>query len=474
MTQLLTQCPFCQTTFKVSDAQMQVANGVVRCGACMEVFLAGQHRVILKERPFPAQRQAPEFEPGFQPSESHTREKHYPESLIGEDAPQWQVIDSYQDDLQETLQDESQENARSNDLFKSWEEEANYQPPGEAAITAPGSQEEDADADRVELIPSAELPEPNPEKTAYGAMLNPAGYAMTHFSVDHVLPSLQHTEGGGDDREDAAIEEVTKTAVIIRDKGDRIPTLEPDVVAKEAIPAAGIGAQTLAWIQSFRKSFRNSRADTGNVSGTDEKDEKAVLRSHLSALRDEDSLEPVTSAQLDVLDETPVEMLNIRQQWRRMKSATMAIASLGLVLVLAGQYLWFNLDSLVRDRRLSAVTGPLCRFQDCPDPRSINLAAVVTEELVVRSHPAVEDALQVDFIFRNDDNREQLFPLVELNFTDNAGAIVANRVFTTEEYLPPEMQLFTHMPAHSSIQVSLELMDPGAEATGYYLEFRNP
>ncbi|MFZ8928631.1 MAG: MJ0042-type zinc finger domain-containing protein, partial [Pseudohongiellaceae bacterium] len=40
MSHLLTQCPFCQTSFKVSDEQMQAANGVVRCGFCMEVFLA--------------------------------------------------------------------------------------------------------------------------------------------------------------------------------------------------------------------------------------------------------------------------------------------------------------------------------------------------------------------------------------------------------------------------------------------------
>jgi len=40
--------------------------------------------------------------------------------------------------------------------------------------------------------------------------------------------------------------------------------------------------------------------------------------------------------------------------------------------------------------------------------------------------------------------------------------------------MPDEMQLFTHMPAHSSIQVSLDLVDPGSEATGYSLVFRNP
>lgn len=34
----LTRCPHCQATFKVSEAQLSVANGRVRCGACMNVF----------------------------------------------------------------------------------------------------------------------------------------------------------------------------------------------------------------------------------------------------------------------------------------------------------------------------------------------------------------------------------------------------------------------------------------------------
>lgn len=34
----LTRCPHCQATFKVSEAQLSVANGRVRCGACMNIF----------------------------------------------------------------------------------------------------------------------------------------------------------------------------------------------------------------------------------------------------------------------------------------------------------------------------------------------------------------------------------------------------------------------------------------------------
>ncbi|MBI3146027.1 MAG: zinc-ribbon domain-containing protein [Pseudogulbenkiania sp.] len=40
-----TQCPGCQTRFKVSDAQLSVANGLVRCGRCAHVFNATEHMI---------------------------------------------------------------------------------------------------------------------------------------------------------------------------------------------------------------------------------------------------------------------------------------------------------------------------------------------------------------------------------------------------------------------------------------------
>ncbi|CUA85231.1 zinc-ribbon domain/Protein of unknown function (DUF3426) [Gulbenkiania indica] len=40
-----TQCPRCQTRFKVSDAHLAVAEGMVRCGRCANVFNAREHFV---------------------------------------------------------------------------------------------------------------------------------------------------------------------------------------------------------------------------------------------------------------------------------------------------------------------------------------------------------------------------------------------------------------------------------------------
>ena len=36
--QLATRCPYCQTTFRVVQDQLKICNGIVRCGACRQVF----------------------------------------------------------------------------------------------------------------------------------------------------------------------------------------------------------------------------------------------------------------------------------------------------------------------------------------------------------------------------------------------------------------------------------------------------
>src|SRR5687767_14588927 len=49
MESILTQCPRCQTSFKVSDKQLAIAEGMVRCGSCLDVFSAPANRITIKQ-----------------------------------------------------------------------------------------------------------------------------------------------------------------------------------------------------------------------------------------------------------------------------------------------------------------------------------------------------------------------------------------------------------------------------------------
>ncbi len=583
MAKFLTQCPFCQTSFKVSEEQMQAADGVVRCGACWEVFLACQNRIVLRDKaeedPGPSfyaeqpetsfiehtPQQEPDFsfekvtqffsptlsadeaEEPFQPEEPEEPEQFTEPDLL--DMPEITIspaensdeenIASFDKNFQELQEEDDQEaDLPAESSFFQEEEPENEEPAPLASWknfddpnanaeedNSETSAQEDETQDAVE-IDKESVAAPR-EKPKFATYLNPYGYTVQKLSMDCDLPDHFKDSANEDDSPEAEAEKIdseneadiypinlepeetltdsslpidgghslnepeTEEDISAEDREEAaneleeadepdseientIPTLSPDLVAQENIPIL-MENQTLDWLQPLRHPGTDLEQDADESTRINVAvDEKSVIHSNLSALTDEDSLGALAAVNLEAIDDQPVELTEFFDPLKNFKTVALGLLSITLLITLAGQYLWLNLSELVQDERLDLITGPLCNYANCPDRTRVDLSALITEELIIRSHPDVEDALQVDFIFRNEADREQRFPLVELNFTNINGNIIANRVFTPDEYLPAEMHLFTHMPAHSSIQVNLELIDPGEDSTGYSLLFRNP
>ncbi|MDF0604685.1 DUF3426 domain-containing protein [Neisseriaceae bacterium TC5R-5] len=66
-----TQCPNCQTCFKVNDQQLSAANGLVRCGRCAHVFDANEHFIAQPEPVAAAEHVAPAPSPAASASSDH-------------------------------------------------------------------------------------------------------------------------------------------------------------------------------------------------------------------------------------------------------------------------------------------------------------------------------------------------------------------------------------------------------------------
>ncbi len=78
----VTQCPHCQTSFRVSHAQLSVARGVVRCGSCLQVFNAA--RQLLEQRAGKDAVAAPSTPP---PLPNHWPRRHREPSARSSGAP---------------------------------------------------------------------------------------------------------------------------------------------------------------------------------------------------------------------------------------------------------------------------------------------------------------------------------------------------------------------------------------------------
>lgn len=153
--------------------------------------------------------------------------------------------------------------------------------------------------------------------------------------------------------------------------------------------------------------------------------------------------------------------------WRR-RLLWPALALVAL-LCLLGQVAWLEYERLSRVEPYRSAYAVACRFIGCQLPELLDRRQIQTSNLLVRSHPDIADALQVDVILQNNAPFEQTFPVLELTFTNLRSEPVASRKLTPAEYLGGELAGRDKMPVRQPIHIALEIADPGKEAVSYHI-----
>jgi len=126
--------------------------------------------------------------------------------------------------------------------------------------------------------------------------------------------------------------------------------------------------------------------------------------------------------------------------------ASLKLLGLILLLALGGQVAWHNLR-----------------------PATSSSADTVTiKQLIVRQHPDLENALQLDSVLINNSVDNQPYPDLLLRFDTRYGEATAQRRFAAGEYLPYKPDA-AGMAPRTRIQSSLSLINPGARAVNYAL-----
>jgi hypothetical protein len=78
--------------------------------------------------------------------------------------------------------------------------------------------------------------------------------------------------------------------------------------------------------------------------------------------------------------------------------------------------------------------------------------------------------LQITAQIRNTGPRAQPYPRIRLELKDRWEAIVGSRVFGPGDYLPDDIDLTGRMPVGATVPAGLEIIDPGADASGFELD----
>lgn len=513
MSAFITQCPNCETTFNITQAQLKLAEGKVRCGFCLRTFSALEQQLFIEEelqsneeifngidndseqeREIPADRSDNIEEPASEQSLKTLSEENN-EHIIKEESDDSLGLperDNEEDDALETLllehkQTDSEFTEASEEIIEELaqlDEDYSTEDTHEDEKQTMGNEAlEEAVEERVEDTEE----DINAEDGVEGSTSEDMEVSMKPL-LDEVADETEikkaankDKDGDGDEQnEPASVEDYEDLYGDLEESGLRedlskerelLQNLEENIEEdlEDIEEEIEVVEKTEVTIKEQVQEIDSSSIAISSSGGIKRKEE---LQS-LETLYDDEALNKDGSIPVNSISEEPIP---IYRQYSRPASITLLLffCNLLLIIVLGAQYAWANFDTYLRESRFIGLTGFVCNYANCPDVRRFDLSLFSTDELIINTHPSTPNALQIDFIFRNTAEFEQAFPLVELNFSDLNRRLVANRLFKPEEYLDEDLKQFTHLPPNSSVQIRLEIADPGAEAINYSLTLRTP
>ncbi|WP_028695567.1 DUF3426 domain-containing protein [Pseudomonas cremoricolorata] len=456
----VTQCPQCQTRFKVTHQQLSVARGVVRCGHCLHVFNAA--RQLLE------QSQAATLDPSLAA----------PLALAAGAAEQASVAD----------------------LSSSAPSPVSV-PPLPVAPARPTQADWEAttlalDAlDLDQALASLERRHPpRPDEAAQGTA------PLQARRDDHSLDDQPHEPFGTATEAHPEEPQVPFAPVPTLHEDDALEA--PDEARARTEPTLGLhtadayqplGLAPSPDAQQEPRLGRLERDDAAQATAGLSALDDTPARDRLSAHDDEDGerlhehdsdgerLEPSLAARpgrgaykeplIDVLDDP----LQLDWQPEPPRWGRRLLWGLLCLLALAGlgaQYVIYHFDGLARQDRYRPLFQQVCPMFGCSVPTRIDVDRIKSSNLVVRSHPDFKGALIVDAIIYNRAPFSQPFPQLELRFADLNGQLIASRRFKPSEYLSGELAGRGDMPSQTPIHIALDILDPGPKAVNYSLSFR--
>ncbi|MCG6540032.1 DUF3426 domain-containing protein [Pseudomonas sp. KSR10] len=422
MTSFVTQCPHCRTSFRVSRAQLAAARGVVRCGACMELFNAARH--------LQGGDTASDLNSGSAVAEHQPLRAQTPlTSSTADESTLWIHDDLDLDSLdldEELAKLERQELELSREFL-----ELQPQTGNDLRRQGPSADDDEVWAERL-LSAETDTPTANHRTQTEPPSVKPSSYAadlrFTPVSDERPAPPSPLAAPRGP----------------LNERLDSQERVEPV------------------------------------LDGLIEPDEETLSPTFANHAKAEHESEPRHSSgkereePLFELDDEPLQLdwEEHKHPWGRWLG--WGLLNLIALLALASQYVAYNFDEIARQNEYRPWLERLCPALGCELPPRVDISQIKSSNLVVRSHPDFAGALVVDAIIYNRASFTQPFPLLEVRFADIQGQTLAQRTFKPGEYLSGELAGQREMPSQIPIHIALDILDPGTKAVNYSLSFRSP
>jgi len=436
----VTQCPHCQTSFRVTHHQLSVARGVVRCGQCLQVFNAAK-QLLEQSRAgaAPVIPPIPVVEPVAVPEPPLSERP-------GAQPQDWAATAQALDEL-----DLDQELARLERRGKP--DEPRIAPPVDALQARRDEPAADTHGDALFGNATDDHHEPLEAVEPAPVLLEQEPLDLEPAPGDRTEPTL----GGNLD-----LEFENEPAAPRATQHDDVDDFHEPLPAEEEI------------IHEKGLSARDDDETDIRLSARDDDPDEPLPGERVEPGFNAKGERPSRKEPLvDVVDD-PLQLgwEKPKPNWgKRLLWGFLTLLAAGL---LAFQYVWFHFDEMARQDQYRPLFQQLCPLLGCEVPTRVDIGRIKSSNLVVRSHPDFKGALIVDAIIYNRAPFAQPFPLLELRFADLNGQLIASRRFKPSEYLSGELAGRGEMPSQTPIHIALDILDPGPKAVNYSLSFRSP
>ena len=153
-----------------------------------------------------------------------------------------------------------------------------------------------------------------------------------------------------------------------------------------------------------------------------------------------------------------------------LKTTVWTVTNIALIVLLLGQYTYFNRNDLSQYPELRPWLTGFCALVSCNTPLQRDVSHINLANRIVQSNPSHSNALLIKATLVNEADFPQPYPLLEIRFSDLNNQLVAGRRFRPSEYLPANTSIQAGMPPHQPVHISLEVVDPGKEAVSFQFE----
>ena len=464
MDNMVTRCPQCKTSFRISQAQLKTALGAVRCGSCLTIFKATENLVGQKPAAPATTPQAkhakitPKKNPAVKniPTTTTLRTNNAPTPISTPPPAKPAVIKTEEKLINDNTQDDSLDaplnhtdtytssigseinsdllsdtQLHSTSLFDRKPQEIKDDPLDNSdeswAVNLLEDEEDDEATDRANKF--------EPRNTS-DLNLNPE------------LDSTTNTQSPNDEFDQVIhSNRDAGSFTFIDDEADYASTRSqtahnPSFFIEDDEHTDNNQANALDQLAEFESN-----------NPTEQNLEQNPTQTNRTVLQD---FEPA-----------PVEMAFRVEVPTWPRNLLWGSLSAAAILILFIQWNIYNFQDLSRQQPYRNWYTTLCPILGCTLPSRSAPAKISSYNLVVRSHPDTANALIVDTILLNRASFIQPFPLLRLTFSDRDHKPLASRSFSPQEYLRGELAGRKMMPTGQPIHIALEITDPGPSAVNY-------